>query len=965
MRPSAAAPAITKPNSKPWLLFLILLGASLIVLFYQSFLPHEVLFANDTPLGFLKSESDRLPDRFSGTWHDLSWLGGAAPTAAPTLTAIFSVFVSPEFFLKTYAPLTVLLVGFSAWAFFRSLQFNSIVCALGGVAAGLNMHFFSIACWGLGTWNIAAAMAFLAMASISSKSIKQLWAKCVLAGLAVGMAVMEGFDVGAILSVYVAAFLVLHALTQEEPLGKRVAKLMMSEVLMVIFAVFIGAHTISSLVQTQIEGVASMEQDVQTKQQRWNAATQWSLPKAETLQLFVPGLFGYRMSQHILNPDHSSAYWGEIGQDPRIAKLGSDDPVMRKETAAGFNVTDEMRQALNTPNRHDRTDPMHNITKKAGIYWRYSGSGEFAGIVVMVLALFGIGSAFKAQAPYSKKERIAVFFWTAVAVFSLLTAWGRYGFIYQILYHLPYFSTIRNPIKFLHPFHIAWIILAAYGMESLYRIYLRSAAKRPAGQVAPFDRKWIVFAYALVGVCAAGLFAFYSSHNSFIVFLEDQSFTSQEAAKIADFAFQESVWFVVYLVLAVLVVNGIVKGALAGPRAKMAWTFIAILMIADLGRADQRWVRYFDYSEKYSPNPIVDFLQDQPYNHRVIGKLEPRGPGSGITPGFGELYFFWIQNDFPYHNIQTLDFSQMPHIPDLDRLYLKNFELKGTDVHQTDLFPAIRLWQLTNTRYLLATASGVDLLNDRAGPDQGSFHIRTLFNMERKPGIGEVDDVGDITIREGERGQYAMIEFNNALPRVKLYSNWQVETNDDVTLNTLLQKSFNPSKVVLVSQTRPQDPAVAAMPTAPEADPGTATIAQYHPKFVQIQADAKVPSLLLLNDRIAPDWQVRIDHQPAKILRCNYIMRGVYLTPGTHTIEFRYKPSLKTLYITLCAIGVGIALAGYLIGTRTPSPSSAPVEKTQPAPAPAPSPSPSPAAAQPVAKAQKLSKGNRKSKARR
>ncbi|HEY3915050.1 MAG TPA: hypothetical protein VGN61_11240, partial [Verrucomicrobiae bacterium] len=100
-------------------------------------------------------------------------------------------------------------------------------------------------------------------------------------------------------------------------------------------------------------------------------------------------------------------------------------------------------------------------------------------------------------------------------------------------------------------------------------------------------------------------------------------------------------------------------------------------------------------------------------------------------------------------------------------------------------------------------------------------------------------------------------------------------------------------------------------------------------------------------------------------LRCNYIMRGVYLTPGTHTIEFRYKPSLKTLYITLCAIGVGIALAGYLIGTRTPSPSSAPVEKTPPAPAPAPSPSPAPAAAQPVAKAQKLSKGNRKSKARR
>ena len=85
----------------------------------------------------------------------------------------------------------------------------------------------------------------------------------------------------------------------------------------------------------------------------------------------------------------------------------------------------------------------------------------------------------------------------------------------------------------------------------------------------------------------------------------------------------------------------------------------------------------------------MDFLQDRPFDHRVIGKLEPRGPGSGVTPGFGEVYFFWIQNDFPYHDIQSLDFSRAPHMPDIDRDYLKAFELKGTDIRETDLVPAI------------------------------------------------------------------------------------------------------------------------------------------------------------------------------------------------------------------------------------------------------------------------------------
>jgi hypothetical protein len=962
----------SRPSSNQWFLLLGLLGLTLIVLFFQSFEPREVLFANDTPLGFSASEQNRLPARFAGAWYNLAWLGNGQPAAAPTVTTVLRMALSPVMFSKVYAPFTLLCIGFSAWLFFRQLRFHPIVCALGGLAAGLNTHFFSIACWGLGSWNIAVAMTFLALAALSSPALKQIWARGILAGLAVGMGLMEGFDSGAILSIYVGLYVVVRFLTEEAPTGRKIARAILCEVVVIVFAGFIAAHTLSTLVETQIEGVASMEQDVQTKHQRWNAATQWSLPKAETLQIFVPGLFGYRMAQHILSPDHSSAYWGDIGQDPRIAGLGSDDPAVRKEIAAGFNVTDDLRNALNTPTRHERTGAMHDITKKSGIYWRYSGTGEFAGIVVFVLALFGFSNVCRSQSPFTKGERISVYFWGAVAVFSLLAAWGRYGFVYQILYQLPYFSTIRNPIKFLHPFQIAWIILAAYGMEALYRMYMRGPSKRTIpfpehvmawwGKVTGFDRKWTVFALVLLGASIAGLFIMNASHNALVLYLEDQSFASQEAAKIAAFSFAEAVWFVVYLALAVLVVTGIVSGAWSGPRMKWAWTFIAILMIADLARADQRWVRYFDYTEKYSPNPIVDFLQEQPYEHRVIGKLEPRGPGSGITPGFGELYFFWIQNDFPYHNIQSLDFSQMPHIPDLDRTYLKEFELKGTDIHETDIFPAVRLWQLTNTRYMLATASGVDLLNEKAGPDRGSFQIRALFNLEKKPGINQVADVGDITVVEGQRGSYALIDFTNALPRVKLFSNWQVPTNDDAALATLVSREFDPMKTALVSKETPAPQA----PTAPTSDAGTATITQYHPKFVQIKADVKVPSILLLNDRTAPDWKVRIDRKPGKILRCNYIMRGVFLSPGTHTIEFRYRPSLKTLYVTLCAFVVGIAVGGYLIATRKPS--VAPVEKPAPEPTPTPAPAPAPfpakGATQPVTQTTKTTKKSRKGKVR-
>jgi hypothetical protein len=976
MRAVPAGPAYSRSNPNQWVLLLALLGVTLGILFSQSFKPQEILFNNDTPLGTLKSEQARLPDRFAGSWYDTTWLGGAGATAVPTITTILGTIMPRELFLKIYAPLTLLFVGFSAWIFFRSLRFNPTVCVLGGVAAGLNAHFFSIACWGQGSWEIAAGMVFLAMAALTTKSIKQRWAKSILAGLAVGLGVMEGFDLGAILSVYVGVFVLFQTLNEEGSAGKKVMSALLSEALVVFFAGFIATETIVTLVETQIEGVSAMQQDDQTKQQRWNAATQWSLPKAETLQLFVPGLFGYRMAQHILKPDHSSAYWGNIGRDPRIDGLGSDDPEVRKSTAALFNVPPDYREHLNTATRHERTQPMIAITKKSGIYWRYSGTGDFTGVLVSLLAIFAVAIVWRAQTPFSKVERRAVIFWACAALFSLLTAWGRYGFLYKILYQIPYVSTIRNPIKFLHPFHIAWVVLAAYGMEALYRTYLREAARRSDffpdhlriwwSKAAGFDKKWTIFALLLLGSSIAGLIVLDASQGAIRAYMEDQAIPAQEAGKMAAFCLVHAVWFVVFLALSVLVVTGIISGAWSGPGIKWAWSLLGILLIVDLARADEPWVRYFDYGEKYSPNPIVDFLQDKPYEHRVIGKLEPRGPGSGITPGFGEVYFFWIQNDFPYHNIESLDFSQASHMPDLDRDYLKAFELKGTDIRGTDLFPAMRLWQLTNTRYILAASGGVDMLNARASRVNMRFHIIKFFNLEKK--LPVPDDVGDLTAVEGPKGQYAMIDFSNALPRVKLYSNWAVPTNDATVLTNLADPAFDPEKSVLVSSETP----VTKSSAAPGSNPGEATITQYHPKFIQIQADAKTPAVLLLNDRIAPNWQVFVDHQRADLLRCNYIMRGVYLSPGSHTVEFRYRPPLKTLFVTLCAICVGIGVAGYLFVTRPPT--SAPPAKPPAPPPPGPSQAqaqpqsqPQPQTAKPVAgSAQPFrQKGRGKGKARR
>ena len=242
------------------MLLLALLGGALAVVCNQAFKTHYIMWANDTQYGPLMASANRLPDTFSGDWLDYWWIGMEIPSSSPTLATILAMVISPGMFLKIFTPATMLLLGFSAWVLFRQLKFAPIVCVLGGLAAGLNMHCFSTACWGLGTWNIAIAMIFLALAALVTDSIRQTWIKAALAGLAVGMSVMEGFDSGAIMSVYVGVFTAFFCWVTESTVRKKMIKIVWVEMLVVLVAVLIAFSTLCTLVGTQIVGIAGAGQ---------------------------------------------------------------------------------------------------------------------------------------------------------------------------------------------------------------------------------------------------------------------------------------------------------------------------------------------------------------------------------------------------------------------------------------------------------------------------------------------------------------------------------------------------------------------------------------------------------------------------------------------------------------------------------------------------------------------------------
>jgi hypothetical protein len=208
----------------------------------------------------------------------------------------------------------------------------------------------------------------------------------------------------------------------------------------------------------------------------------------------------------------------------------------------------------------------------------------------------------------------------------------------------------------------------------------------------------------------------------------------------------------------------------------------------------------------------------------------------------------------------------------------------------------------------------LDVLNQAIDPAQRRFRIVTRFDITAKPGILRPEHLEELTAVLSTNGNYALFEFTGALPRAKLYSNWEVSTNDQATLKQLPSPGFDPGQKVLVADGPPPVPGAAAT----NQNAGAVKFISYAPKRIVLNAQANTPAVLLLNDKYDPNWQVWVDGKREALLRCNFIMRGVCLQPGAHTVEFRFQPPIGTLYVSLAAIFMGLVLVAVLLFVKPP-----------------------------------------------
>ena len=72
---------------------------------------------------------------------------------------------------------------------------------------------------------------------------------------------------------------------------------------------------------------------------------------------------------------------------------------------------------------------------------------------------------------------------------------------------------------------------------------------------------------------------------------------------------------------------------------------------------------------------------------------------------------------------------------------------------------------------------------------------------------------------------------------------------------------------------------------------GKIQVVEYNPNKIIYKSENQKKSFIVFSEIYYPHgWRVFIDGKETKLIRVNYILRGLEVNPGDHTIEMRFEP---------------------------------------------------------------------------
>jgi len=512
-----------------------------------------------------------------------------------------------------------------------------------------------------------------------------------------------------------------------------------------------------------------------------------------------------------------------------------------------------------------------------GSYWGtgwtgiYAENAVYVGFLPLLLALIGA---------VANRRRKVVFFWV-LGVFSVLFCLGMNGPLYRPFEHLPVFRSTRFPARFGFVTALCVALLAGWGLESLLRT--SSLQEHPVKR----NRAALLSLAAMLMVCVLAITTA-GAFNKELMSLTHVALTRRlplggTFIQVLENHLHETlpsdIWRLVLAASAgTLMVVFSLAGIMPGRLTIALCIVLVFLELAFIGRAEKPVIIPALYTnppdaaliiKRHGPGRTFHYRLYDPYTDTLAGYPSPSTQGWARRPDS----FLSCLATLPLNSNMLWEVPTVNGFCPLQTLSLKALLGRPTDpqtVIPYDISPPI---DLLGARYILTA------------------------RKDMPPRFRLLTQVGRLNV----------FENTAALPRAFIVHRGRLCTDLERAVQELRSRRFDYRAEILLHDAGVEPLAAGDGP----AEPGeSAHILKDTGDCVVIQAKLHRPGYLVLADQFYPGWEVCVDGRKERILKVNYMLRGVRLAAGTHEVRFNFRP--RSFRVGL-AISIGGLMALFVL----------------------------------------------------
>ncbi len=158
------------------------------------------------------------------------------------------------------------------------------------------------------------------------------------------------------------------------------------------------------------------------------------------------------------------------------------------------------------------------------------------------------------------------------------------------------------------------------------------------------------------------------------------------------------------------------------------------------------------------------------------------------------------------------------------------------------------------------------------------------------------------------RGTMTLVQNPTALPRYWLADSFIVIPDRATILNRLADTTFDFRRVAILEEKPGLNFEQPSQPSLNLASDSTRqksiTVIKRTTERIELTVETNKPAILLFSEIYYPEWKATIDEKPAKLLRGDYCLRALPLTPGKHKVVTWYDRTGVNLGIFISKIAL-------------------------------------------------------------